>query len=280
MDKSVSLSPLLTRRFFLAGSSVALLGALASGLQVTTSPESPKSAGPVDLNLIEDLVAANRILAHQGVVDGYGHVSVRHNLDPNRYLLARSMAPELVTADDIMEYDLNSTALDLKGRQQYVERFIHGEIYKMRPDVKAIVHDHSPAVIPFGITVERLRPVYQMAAFIGEGVPVFEIRKVAGMSSNMLVGNETIGNALARTLANKPAALMRGHGVVVVGPSLPVAVGRSVYLEINARLQAQAMLIAPRGTIEYLSQEEAQKATPPDNYQRAWELWKRKAMAK
>lgn len=265
----------LTRRNFLAGSSMALAGALWGKQQDSENRVPPKSAGPADAKLIEDLVAANRILADQGVVDGYGHVSARHNLDPNRYLLSRSLAPELVTADDILEYDLDSTAVDAKGRQLYLERFIHGEIYKSRPDVKAIVHNHSPSIIPFGDSTVPLRPMYHMAAFIGEGVPVFEIRKVAG-TANMLIGNSTAGHALSATLGKKPSVLMRGHGAVVVGPSLPVAVGRSVYLEINARLQMQATMIG--GPITYLSPEEAQKATPPDNYQRAWDLWKRKAM--
>jgi ribulose-5-phosphate 4-epimerase/fuculose-1-phosphate aldolase len=275
MERTLLFGNPLTRRNFLAGSSMALAGALWGNQQDAENRFPPKSAGPADAKLIEDLVAANRILADQGVVDGYGHVSARHNLDANRYLLSRSLAPELVTADDILEYDLDSTAVDAKGRQLYLERFIHGEIYKARPDVKAIVHNHSPSIIPFGDSTVPLRPMYHMAAFIGEGVPVFEIRKVAG-TANMLIGNFTAGHALSATLGKKSAVLMRGHGAVVVGPSLPVAVGRSVYLEINARLQMQAIMIG--GPITYLSPEEAQKATPPDNYQRAWDLWKQKAM--
>jgi ribulose-5-phosphate 4-epimerase/fuculose-1-phosphate aldolase len=275
MKRTLLFGSPLTRRNFLAGSSMAMAGALWGRQQDAGNRVPPRSAGPADTKLIEDLVAANHILADQGVVDGYGHVSVRHNLDPSRYLLSRSLAPELVTAADILEYDLDSIAVEANARAQYAERFIHGEIYKTRPDVKAIVHNHSPSIIPFSDSTVPLRPMYHMAAFIGEGVPVFEIRKVAGMS-NMLIGNSALGHALSATLGEKPAVLMRGHGAVVVGPSLPVAVGRSVYLEINARLQTQATILG--GTITYLSPEEAAKATPPDNYQRAWDLWKRKTM--
>jgi HCOMODA/2-hydroxy-3-carboxy-muconic semialdehyde decarboxylase len=159
----------------------------------------------------------------------------------------------------------------------YLERFIHGEIYKARPDVEAIVHNHSPSVIPFGVTTVLLQPLYHMSAFIGEGVPVFEIRKAGGMT-DMLVRNPALGHALAQTLGGKPAALMRGHGAVVVGPDLPLAVGRSIYLEINAKLQVQA--IALGGKVTYLDPEEARKTATLDGYQRAWELWKRKVMAR
>ena len=238
--------------------------------------QAPASAGPADPSLIEDLVAANRILADQGVLDGYGHVSARHNHDPSRYLLSRSLAPELVTADDIMEYDLDSNPLDAQGRVLYVERFIHGEIYKARAEVKAIVHNHAPSVIPFGVSMVPLRPLYHMAAFLWEGVPVFEIRDVAGMT-DLLVRSPALGRALAQSLGNKAAALMRGHGAVIVGSSLPEVVGRSIYMQMNAKLQAQA--IACGGQITYLDPEEARRVDL-SGYQRAWELWKRKAMTK
>ena len=217
----------LPRRDFLVAYTALVAGMLLGPAGRARS--EPASAGPADPALIEDLVAANRILADQGVVDGYGHVSARHNLDPNRYLLARSIAPELVTAEDILEFDLDSVPVDPRGRKLYLERFIHGEIYKARPDVNSVVHHHSPAVIPFGVTNVRLRPIYHMAAFVGLGVPVFEIREAGGMT-DMLVSTPELGRALARTLGDKPAALMRGHGAVVVGDSVPVAVARSVYL--------------------------------------------------
>lgn len=245
-----------------------------SASQQAGNSDKPKSAGAADPNLIDDLVVANHILAAQGILDGYGHVSARHNLDHNRYLLSRSLAPELVTAADIMEFDLASTPVNPQGRALYLERFIHGQIYAGRPDVRAIVHHHSPAIIPFGVTDVPLRPIYHMAAFIGEGIPVFDIRKAAGMT-DMLVRNPELARTLAATLGNKPAALMRGHGAVVVGSSLPEAVGRCVYLDMNAQLQAQAMVMSK--SVEYLSPEEARKAAPLDGYQRAWQLWKKKA---
>jgi ribulose-5-phosphate 4-epimerase/fuculose-1-phosphate aldolase len=238
---------------------------------------TPASAGSPDPTLVEDLVAANRILADQGVVDGYGHVSVRHDRDPQRYLLARSMAPELVTATDIMEYDLDSNAVDARGRTGYLERFIHGEIYKVRPDVKAIVHNHSPSVIPFGVSAVPLRPLYHMSAFLGSGVPVFEIRGAGGMT-DMLIRDPALGRALARTLGDRAAALMRGHGTVVVGTSLPAAVFRSVYTEMNARLQAQAMALS--ANVIYLDPEEARQAesSVAGTIGRPWELWRRRAL--
>jgi ribulose-5-phosphate 4-epimerase/fuculose-1-phosphate aldolase len=234
------------------------------------------SVGLADPQLLEDLVAANRILADHGVLDGYGHVSARHNHDPHRYLLSPSLAPALVTADDIMEYDLDSNPVDAQDRPLYVERFIHGEMDKARPEVQAVVHHHSPAVIPFGVSTVPLQPLYHMAAFLWDGVPVFEIRDVAGMT-DMLVRNPALGRALAQTLGRKAATLMRGHGAVVVSSSLSGVVGRSIYLQLNAHLQAQA--IALGGPVTYLDPEEGRKADL-GGYQRAWELWKRKAMGK
>ncbi len=226
--------------------------------------------------LAEDLVAANRILADQGVVDGYGHVSVRHPGDPGRFLLAWARAPELVVAEDVMEHDLDGNPLDARGRPPYSERFIHGEIYRARPDVQAVVHNHSPSVIPFGVSTTPLRPLYHMSAFVGEGVPVFEIREASDGMTDMLVRSPALGRALAETLGGRAAALMRGHGAVVVGASLSQVVGRSIYLELNARLQLQALLLG--GGVTYLDPEEARRATATlAGYERAWELWKRRA---
>jgi HCOMODA/2-hydroxy-3-carboxy-muconic semialdehyde decarboxylase len=230
-----------------------------------------------DAALVEDLVAANRILAQERIVDGYGHVSARHNRIANRFLLSRSLAPALVTAADVMEYDLDSNAVNPQGRASYAERFIHGEIYRARPDVSAIVHCHTESLIPFANSSTPLRPMFHMSSFVAEGVPVFEIRDAAGMT-NMLVSNARLGRALASTLGDKPAALMRGHGAVIVGDSIPAAVARSVYLDVNARLQMQA--IAMGGSIKYLDPEEARLWNSSNTYDRAWELWKRKAMAK
>jgi ribulose-5-phosphate 4-epimerase/fuculose-1-phosphate aldolase len=222
--------------------------------------------------IVDELVIANHILANTGVLDAYGHVSVRDDRNPNHYLLARHMAAGLVTADDIIEYDLDSKAVNANESTGYTERFIHGNIYKARPDVMAVVHFHAPEVVPFGVTGVPLRPVFHMAAFLGEGVPVFEIRKAGGVT-DMLIRNNALGHALAQTLADKPAVLLRGHGAVVVAPSLHVVVGRAYYMMVNARVEAQALQLGG-GHVTYLEQDEARKAAPQDGYERAWNLWK------
>jgi ribulose-5-phosphate 4-epimerase/fuculose-1-phosphate aldolase len=228
---------------------------------------------PHDPALIDDLVTANHILATEAILDGYGHVSVRDPANLNHYFLSRSLAPGLVTAADIIEYDLDSNPIN-DTRLSYRERFIHGEIYKARPDVMAIVHDHSPAVIPFSVSSVPLRAVSHMAAFIGLGIPVFEIRDVDGMT-DMLVSNAKRGQALAKVLGDHPAALLRGHGAVVVGATVKEAVGRAYYLDSNARLQEQAILLG--GKVTYFEAEEAKKTAPQDGFERAWDGWKRKA---
>src|SRR5712691_2433366 len=269
----------VTRRWFVTCGAL-LVTAAAADLEAARAQPAPASAGPPDPKLVEDLVAANRILVDQSVLDGYGHVSVRHDRDPNRYLMSRSLAPELVTAADIMEYDLDSTPVDPRGRTSYLERFIHGEIYRVRPDVRAIVHNHSPSVIPFGVTGVPLRPLYHMSAFLSAGVPVFDIRQASGGMTDMLVRTPALGQALARTLGTRPVALMRGHGAVVVGASLPLVVFRSVYTEVNARLQSQAMALG--GQVTYLDPEEARlaEASVSGTAPRPWELWKKKALAR
>jgi ribulose-5-phosphate 4-epimerase/fuculose-1-phosphate aldolase len=250
--------------------------ALASVVPFFAAMVTRGSSAPADelSTVIGELALANRILFDQGVVDGFGHVSARHPQDPNRYLLARSLAPALVTPDDILEFSLDSEPVDARGRALYTERFIHGEIYKARPDIKAVVHSHSPSVIPFGVSITPLRPIYHMSSFLGNGAPVFEIRKVSGMT-DMLVRNGEQGRALAQTLAGNAVALMRGHGVVTVGETLPQAVYRGIYTELNARLQAEALKLGP---VTYLEPEEAEKATATNNVamSRAWELWKRR----
>ena len=229
---------------------------------------------------LDDLVAAYRILAEYGVIDAYGHVSLRSPRDANRYFLARSIAPERVQLEDLMEYDLDSRPLDARGRESVRERFIHGEIYKSRPQVMAVVHNHSPSVVPFSVTDVPMRPLFHMAAFVGEGLPNFEIRDVQ-KGTDLLVKTPRLGQALARTLGAKPAALMRGHGAVVVGEGLPRAVGRSVYLEMSARMQAQAMALAgPGGRITWLDEAEVRASVPTQDYLRAWPLWREKALAR
>jgi HCOMODA/2-hydroxy-3-carboxy-muconic semialdehyde decarboxylase len=249
-------------------------------LVLAVRPQAPTSAGPADPALIDDLVAAYRILAQQGVLDGFGHASARHNRAANRFIMSRSLAPELVTAGDLVEFDLDGNAVDAKGRSLYSERFIHAEIYRARPDVRAVVHNHAPALIPFSVTTVPLRPMYHMASFIGNGVPVFDIRKTFGMT-DMLISDSAKGRALAQVLGDKTCVLMRGHGVAVVGSTIPIAVGRSIYLEVNARVQAQAMALG--GTITYLDPQEAQKMMDSGEnraYERPWELWKSKAAGK
>jgi ribulose-5-phosphate 4-epimerase/fuculose-1-phosphate aldolase len=256
---------------------VAFVLAVGITQRSATAQTPPTSGGPVDPALIADLVAANRILAEEGVLDAYGHVSIRHPSHPNRYVMSRSLAPIVVTADDIMEYDLDSNPVDPQGRTSVLERFIHGEIYKARADVKAVIHSHSPAVVPFGVTQVPMRPIMHVASFLWVGVPVFEIRDAGGPATTMLVRNATLGKALAVTLDDKPVALMRGHGNVVVGPDVRTAVSRAIYTEVNARLQAIAIGLG--GPITYISAEEgtARDKTPGD-VGRAWELWKKKAL--
>jgi HCOMODA/2-hydroxy-3-carboxy-muconic semialdehyde decarboxylase len=227
------------------------------------------AAGAARDTLVDELVVANRILANENVLDGYGHVSARHPSNASHYLLARSKAPALVTAADIVEYDLDSSPVSGSGTG-YIERFIHGEIYRKRPDVQAIVHCHCPDVIPFAATSVPMRPLYHMAFFVADGVPVFEIRRVAGMS-DMLIRTPALGKALAETLGDKTAALMRGHGAVVAARSLHHVVAEAYYLNLNARLQLQAMQLAGDKAV-YLDPQEATQAT--QDYERSWDTWK------
>jgi len=233
--------------------------------------QAPASA-PADV--IADLVAANRILAMENILDAMGHVSVRHPSRPGRFLLARSMPPELVTGSDILELDFDGNPVDKSGRTSYLERFIHSEIYKARPDVNAIVHCHTPSLIPFADSDVPLRAMYHMAAFVADGVPVFDIRQAAG-TTDLLVRNATLGRALAESLGSRPAVLMRHHGAVVVASSIPNVVGRSVYLDLNARAQIQAVSLG--GKYTWIDPAEAKlRMADPNEYARAWELWKRK----
>jgi len=251
----------MNRRSFLV--STALIAAARRAL----------AQGAVPRELIDDLVTGNRILAKQGVLDGMGHISVRHPSRPDHFLLARSVAPALVTADDILEYDLNADPIDARGRASYRERFIHSEIYRVRPDVTSVVHCHTPSLLPFADSDVPLRAMYHMAAFVAFGVPVFDIRKEAGMT-DLLVGDTRLGRALARTLADKYAVLMRHHGAVVVANSIPNAVARAVYLDQDARIQVQTAAIGGHAT--YVDPAEAKlRMADPNEYSRAWDLWTR-----
>jgi len=262
----------LTRRRFLTVGGLGAASVFALRAPWLLAAQPPGSAGAVDPALIDDLVAGNHILAREQILDAFGHISVRHPRGADRFLIARSLAPELVIAADIIEYDLDGNPVDARGRTSYRERFIHSEIYRARSDVNAIVHCHTASLLPFGVTRVPLRPVYHQSSFLASGVPVFEIRDAGGMT-DMLVGDAKLGRALAATLASKPVVLMRGHGAVIVGDSIPIAVGRSIYLDINAKAQAQAMALG--GKITYIDPEEARKYAAPNNYDRAWELWKK-----
>jgi ribulose-5-phosphate 4-epimerase/fuculose-1-phosphate aldolase len=246
--------------------------AIVARAAVAARSSQAQPAPPADV--VADLVAGNRILAMEGVLDGLGHISVRKPDDAGRFLLGRSIAPELVTADDILEYGASGEPIDARGRDSYRERFIHSEIYRVRPDVQAIVHCHTPSVIPFAASDVPMRAMYHMAAFIADGVPVFDIRKAAGVT-DLLVKDAPLGRALAKTLGTKSAVLMRGHGAVVVATSIPNVVGRSIYLDINARAQLQALQLG--GRLTYVEPDEARlRMTDPNEYARAWDLWKRK----
>jgi HCOMODA/2-hydroxy-3-carboxy-muconic semialdehyde decarboxylase len=254
------------------------LALIAPGIAGAQAPPAPARSPDVDprAKAIADVVAANHILADQGVVDGYGHVSVRDPTDPNKFLMSRSTAPELVTAGDVLVHDLDGNTPAPASVKLYLERFIHAEIYRARPEVNAIVHCHSPSLIPFGVTGVALRPLYHMSAFLGGGVPVFDIHKSAGGSTDMLIRSPALGRALAQTLGSHPAALMRGHGAVVVGHDIQQVVFRSVYTELNAKLQSQALALGTK--VIYLDAEEAKKAEETNNgtLSRPWELWLRR----
>ena len=229
------------------------------------------------MSLIEDLVIASRTCAEAGVIDAYGHVSVRSDVDPNRYFMSRAIAPELVTEEDILEFDLDSHPIIANGPPGYNERYIHGEIYKLRPEINAIVHNHSHSVVPFSCTPCQLRPLFHMSAFIGLGIPNWDIRE-AQMGTDMLVRNSFLGASLAIKLGKHPAALMRGHGSVVVGEKIQIAVGRTVYLDHNAKMQYQAMMMAGPNSdaIVYMDDSEVAANVVWQEYVRSWDLWKKK----
>ena len=229
----------------------------------------------VSKELLDDLVSANHILVNEGVFDGFGHVSVRHESQPDRFLISRSLPPSMVQAEDILVCDLEGVVHDAQDRKSYLERFIHSAIYKARPDVVAVIHSHSPAIIPFGVTGARLRPICHMSGFLGSVTPVFEIRDAVGESSDMLIRNQALGESLAATLGQSAVALMRGHGSVTVGKSLQQSVFRAIYTEANARLQAQSMML---GQVTYLSDDEAFNSSEVNDQQieSPWQLWKQK----
>jgi len=281
MEKNNLRVPGFGRRGFLSGSSLLLTGALLGASEEMEAEPEPVAATPQDApqtkeTLLADLVTANHILQDQGVVDGYGHVSVRNPTNPNHFYISRWLAPDLVTPSDIVELDLDCVPVNGDTRKLYSERWIHSEIYRVRPDVKSIVHTHAPTVVVMGTIGEPLLPVYHMGGFIGTGLPTFDIRKSFGMT-NMLINDAPKGKALAQTLADRPGALMRGHGGITVGNSIMHSVGRSVYLKINAEMHLQA----GGRKIETLAPEEARLAEAGNQeFPKDWDLWKRQVMAK
>jgi ribulose-5-phosphate 4-epimerase/fuculose-1-phosphate aldolase len=246
----------------------------------TTHADATTAVPATPRVLREELALANRILFDQGVVDGFGHVSLRHPDRPDCFLLARSMAPALVTAEDIICFGSEGEPLDARGRAVYLERFIHSEIFRARPDVMSVVHSHSPSVVPFGVVRgAKLCPICHMSGFLAPAATVFEIRDTAGPGSDMLIRDRRLGEALACSLGVHAAVLMRGHGSTVVGTSLHQAVFRAVYTEVNARLQAEAMRL---GAVTFLTDAEAAAASRTNDGQidRAWELWRLQAERK
>ena len=245
--------------------------ALASGHAAAQTPGS----GEVNRrDTLAELVAANRVLAKLKLVDAFGHITMRDPANPQRYLMARAIAPALVTEQDIMEFDLDSNPIDRRIGAPSFERFIHGEIYKLRPDVNAIVHSHSPSIIPFSVSQTPLRPISHVGAFLSPAVPVYDPRATVG-PSNLLISNQKLGIALAEALGGNTAVLIRGHGNAVVAPTVGLAVYRTFFTEVSAQLLLQAKLLD--GPIKYLEPDEAAKANDLRNtgYIRQWELWKK-----
>lgn len=235
--------------------------------------EGPASGGPVDPSLKLDIAIGSRICATEDVFDAYGHLSVRHPNAPDRFLMTRSMPPALAKSDDVVELDLESNGCAGNTKPLFLERFIHGEIYKTRPDVNAIVHSHSLSVVPFTVSDEPMHAMFHTAAHVAAGAPIFDIADEFG-ETDMLVSDRAKGAALARSLGDKSVCLMRGHGSVVVGPSLQHAVMRAVYTEINAKLQLHAKLLGKR--VKPLSVREGELADAVNlvGVGRPWELWK------
>lgn len=230
--------------------------------------------------LVAELVAANHILFDQGVVDAFGHISVRHDKRPDRFLLARNMAPSRVEAEDIVEFTLDGEAVNANGRKVYLERFIHAEIFRRRPDVMAVIHSHSHSIVPLSVVKgTRLRAMFHMAGFVGQGAPVFEIREAGGDATDLLISNNHLGRALAEHFDGHDIVLMRGHGSTVVGYSIKQAVYRAVYAELNARYQLQAMQL---GEVTYLTEGESRACVASIEAQvhRPWEMWLEQARAR
>lgn len=271
------------RRDLLVSAAALALSVVLSSLSACAHDTVVPASIAADLSpdLVDDLVAANRILTHYGIFDAYGHISVRSRSNPNHYLMARYLAPASVTLADITVYDLDSKALDPSVQRSFSERFIHGEIYKVRPDVMSVVHNHSPGLIPFSLSDKPLLPVMHTGSFLRGGVPVFDAAKFIP-DTNMMIQSPAAARALAETLGQHPVALMRGHGAVVVGDSIRQATFRSYYAEMDARVLAQAMALG--GAVHALNDQEARRAeasaVAPVPVDRAWIHWRKEALGK
>jgi ribulose-5-phosphate 4-epimerase/fuculose-1-phosphate aldolase len=256
------------------GATAAICAVLCAAMALSAGRPAPQGSASLanDPKLIEELVYANRILYAQGVLDAFGHVSARSDKDPSHFILSRSMAPALVTSSDMMEYDRNGEPVDARGRNSYVERYIHAAIYRARPDVKSIVHSHSLDVIPYSVTGVALRPVYHMSAFLHLGAPIFDSHDEFE-DTDMLIRDNKLGDALAKALGNSGIALIRGHGYVAVASSTQLAVYRAYYTQTNARVHADSMRLGP---VKFLTPGEAVKAqvATEATVGRAWDLWK------
>ncbi|HEX6512228.1 MAG TPA: class II aldolase/adducin family protein [Chloroflexota bacterium] len=226
--------------------------------------------------LVRQLIIANRVLARLGVLDAFGHVSFRHPEHADRFVMSRARAPELVTPDDLQTYNLQGEELTGDTRNPYTERFIHAAIYEARSDIQAVCHNHSPAVIPFGTTKLKLRPLYHVAGVIGAEAPVWDIAEEFGDGTDLLVRNLDMGRSLARTVGTGNVALMRGHGSAVAAPSLPAVTYVGVYMQENARAALLAELLG-QGQVRYLSPAETaatgKNQLGPIGSSRAWEAW-------
>jgi len=263
------------------------IGIAVAALAALTAGQAPKPAAAADRNktILADLVVANRILANENILDGLGHVSVRSLEHPDHFFLSRDLAPGLVTAVDLVEYDLDGNPVNKDAPAGYRERFLHAAIYKARRDVNSVVHSHMPSVLPFTDVTTPMRPMYHMASFLLQGAPIFEVRSVQGQVG-MLIDNNKVGGALAQTLGSKTVALIRGHGAAIVGTTIPDAVQSSIFLDVNARVQAQAVALG--GNISYLTPADVAGGNPnpqpsaapgePGYYTRSWLIWKAKAM--
>jgi ribulose-5-phosphate 4-epimerase/fuculose-1-phosphate aldolase len=264
---------------------LAIGAAVAMTVVLVGQVAKPAQPGAGNGTLLDDLVVANRILANENVLDGLGHISVRSRQRPDHFFLSRDLAAGLVTAADLVEYDLNGDPVNAKAPQGYRERYIHAAIYKARPDVQSVVHSHMPSTLAFADSSVPLKPMYHMAPFLLQGVPIYEIRKVQG-HVGMLVDDNKSGAALAQALGNKTVALMRGHGAAIVGVTIPDAVQNSIFLDVNARVQQQAILLG--GNVSYLTSADVPPGNPnpqppappgtPGYYPRSWGIWKAKAM--